>query len=82
MTKFNKLPRRLALLAVLLASLFVFAESPTGARACPDIASIPEEPSNPCEQRCIDQFNKCMSDGISFYICDSRRNCCLYYCGS
>lgn len=83
MTKFNKLPRRLLLLTVLLASLFVAAESPTGARSCPYIpfeVSIPDEP-NACEQRCIDQYNSCISGGSTYSACAARRSCCLYLCG-
>lgn len=79
MTKFNKLPRRLLLLAVLLASLFVFAESPTGARGCPYYPPIPVEPT-PCQQRCLDQYDACLSGGGTNSGCEAQRTCCLYRC--
>jgi hypothetical protein len=83
MIKHNKLWRRLLLLTVLLASLSVSAGSSTGAH-CPYAPDdyYPSDEPNACEQRCIDQFNACMSDGISYYNCNARRSCCLYLCGA
>lgn len=85
MTKHNKLWRRLLLLTVLLASLFVSAQSPTGASSsCPYAPDdyYPSDEPNACEQRCIDQFNACISAGIRYSTCNARRSCCLYMCGA
>lgn len=81
MTERNKLWRRLLLLTVLMASLFVSSESPTGARACPYDPPIPEEP-NACEQNCLNQYNTCISGGGTYSACATQRSCCLYRCGS
>lgn len=84
MTERDKLWRRLLLPAVLLASIFVSAESPTGARGCPyfpDEPSIPDEP-NACEQRCIDRYDACISGGGTYSACATQRSCCLHLCGS
>lgn len=81
MTKFNKLPRRLLLLAVLLASLFVAADTGTRASECPYGPDCGYEPNN-CELRCFEQYDVCMSGTATWNVCaDQRYRCLVIRCG-
>ncbi len=69
MTRQENPRRRLLLLALMLAALFVSLGGRQSAQAL-----------GPCQDQCQQQFNQCRSLGIEYYTCDQQRNYCLYHC--